>query len=419
MSTSLKRKRLLIFLANLLLMLFCGLLYAWTIFVTPLESEFGWSRAQTSLTFTLSLSCSTLAAGFASKIAEKLGRRRLTLLAGLVVGAGMAGVSFVNSLWQLYVLYGLVCAVAIGVVYNLTLGTIVRWYPDKSNLVTGGLLMGFGLGGMALGSVAAFLIHLFEWRIAFQVLGASGFVIFILCAFSVELPTPELSEALAPFRKSPESVKSRDYTPSTMIRTRAFWNYVLWYVPISAIGLTVSGHSSPIAQSIGLDVNTAAFYAGCVSALNGFGRVMFGRVLDTKGRKPAVLIVNSFVTVGILLLIASLFLGAKPLLLAAFVLTGLGYGGGPVMSTNVVKSFFGEANYGSNIGFGNYTIIAGAVIGPYFGGLLYQSQGYLAVSVALLVLAACSILFCRKIFVPSEEELRVRGGSMKEMPKVS
>ena len=386
-----------IVVTNVFLMLFCGMLYAWAIFVAPLEQEFGWTRSQTSLTFTLSLVFSTIAAGTASFIAKKVKPQAIVFFAAIIAGAGMTAVSKIQSLGQLYLLYGVICAVAIGFVYNLTLSNIVPWFLDKPGLITGVLLMAFGMGGMVLGSFASMIIGSFGWRTAFVVLGVFTFVIMLCFSFFVRKPNEEETMALG-FTQSEVSVNEQiEHTPKMMIKTKFFMVFVLWYIPITVVGLTMASHSAPIAQAIGVTAASSAVYAGTISLCNGLGRVVFGYILDNFGKKLATYLANGIMVFGSVLLIVALCLSSKLLLFICFIAIGLSFGGGPVLSMGLVKNYFGNKYYGQNIGIANMTIIAGAVIGPYCGGLLYQASGYFAVAAALFVFAAASLVMSKKV----------------------
>ena len=119
-------------LADLLLLLMAGILYGWSVFVTPLEAEFGWLRSQTSFTYTLTVACNTLAGVGAAYLSKKLPRRKIIRLAALFALGGMLLASATKSLWQLYVGYGVLFGAAAGMVYNAVLSTVVvvPAYPD-------------------------------------------------------------------------------------------------------------------------------------------------------------------------------------------------------------------------------------------------------------------------------------------------
>ena len=115
-------------------LLFSGLVYAWSVLSGPIAAEFPrWTTAQLSLTFTIVMSFFWISA--------------LLFLAGFLLTAGM------RSLPMLYVGFGVVCGLASGFSYNAVLGTVGAWFPDKQGLVSGILLMGFGLSSYLIGKL--------------------------------------------------------------------------------------------------------------------------------------------------------------------------------------------------------------------------------------------------------------------------
>lgn len=404
MKRQIKRRRLLIAACNTTAMLFSGLIYAWAIFVAPLESEFGWTRADTSLTFTLSLVFSTLAASVASILAKRIPSQRIVLGSSMVVGLSMLAVSRVTVLWQLYLLYGIICASAIGFVYNLTLGTIMPWFRDCPSLISGVLLMAFGMGGMVLGSLASIIIQAFGWRTAFAVLGIIGFLVLATCAFFIRAPNSAEEEQLG-FSTANTKDIAISHSPKEMVSTPFFKRYILWYIPIIAVGLTIANHSAPIAQTMGVTVATSAVFSGVVSVCNGAGRIIFGAVLDCKGTGFTTLVVNGLTIFWCLLLLLSVLMASPMLLLLTFVIGGLSYGAGPVLAMGLIKGFFGTRDYAINIGIANLTIIAGSVVGPYVGGLIYQQHGYTAVAIMLVIFSLVTMFFCKRIITPKPDDL--------------
>lgn len=407
MKRQIKQKRLLIAACNTTAMLFSGLIYAWAIFVAPLEAEFGWTRADTSLTFTLSLVFSTLSASVASMVAKKTPSQRIVLCSSLVVGLSMLAVSRITVLWQLYLLYGIICAAAIGFVYNLTLGTIMPWFRDCPSLISGVLLMAFGMGGMVLGSLASVIIQRFGWRTAFVVLGVIGFLVLATCAFFIRVPNAQEEQQLG-FSTAVTGDIIISHTPKEMISTPFFRRYVIWYIPIIAAGLTIANHSAPIAQTMGITVAASAVFSGVVSLCNGAGRVIFGAVLDRKGTGFTTAVVNGLTICWCLLLLLAVLLASPTLLLLAFITGGLAYGAGPVLAMGLIKGVFGTRDYAVNIGIANLTIIAGSVVGPYAGGLIYQQCGYPAVAILLVVFSLITMVFCKRIIAPKPDDLTVR-----------
>lgn len=373
-------------LADLLLLLMAGILYGWSVFVTPLEAEFGWLRSQTSFTYTLTVACNTLAGVGAAYLSKKLPRRKIIRLAALFALGGMLLASATKSLWQLYVGYGVLFGAAAGMVYNAVLSTVVLWFPHTPTTISGFLLMSYGFSAAVFGPLSNLGIERFGWRTTFRALGVLALVIYAVCAQLVRCPTQEEAALLPQAAKAKTAAAGRDMEPKQMLRQRSFWLYACWTVLMASVGMALSGHASPIAQSLGYTAGAAAMFAGLVSVCNGAGRLIFGTVYDRLGRKT-LLVVPAVCVLGSATLMLACSAVLPWLLVPAFLLLGLSFGASPVCSTGFIKSTYGAAYYSMNLGLANLAVLISAYVGPYVSGLLFERSGYSAVYVMMLGLA--------------------------------
>lgn len=136
----------------------CGLLlYAWSVFIQPLSAEFGWSRAEISMAFgicTLVFGLTTFAAG---KMSDRYGPRVVVAIGSLILGPGFMSAGFVETKWQLYLTYGLICGIGGGMVYLSPIATAPKWWPGRTALATGFAVVGLGLGSFIMAPLAAIL----------------------------------------------------------------------------------------------------------------------------------------------------------------------------------------------------------------------------------------------------------------------
>jgi len=187
--------------AGALLLLFLGLIYAWSIFVSPLEKEFGWLRSETQLTFTICMSCFCLGGMAGGVLCKKIGSRGTMFISAALLGAGFLLTSFTSGKIELYLYYGVLCGLGIGLSYNAVIGTVGRWFPDRPGLCSGILLMGFGLGSFLLGTAASELINLLGWRQTFVYFAAAFAAVVVIAALVIK-PPKEGDELPAPAAKA-------------------------------------------------------------------------------------------------------------------------------------------------------------------------------------------------------------------------
>jgi MFS transporter, OFA family, oxalate/formate antiporter len=372
---------------GIVLFLFLGLLYAWSLFIAPLEKDFGWTRAQTSLIFTISIIFFCLGGIAGGFITGRKSPGFTILISAILLLCGFAASSQINSLIGIYITYGVISGFGIGLSYNAVISTVTRWFPEKPGVISGFLLMGFGLGAMLLGSTANTLIKAIGWRETFLVLGvAFGIVVFIGSRLLV-LPPSDYVFPKAVARAKGADIVGMEIDSSLMLKRPTFWKYLVWSVLSTAMGLALIGHAAPFA----IDLNGkewVALVVGLFSVFNGLGRVFLGAICDRIGLKKTMTIINTTYLTAIALLIAAAVSKSIPLLLVGFMVTGLSYGGVPTMNTVFANSFYGKKYFPQNLGLVNTSLIGAAIIGPYVAGTLRTASGsYLSTLYAMAILA--------------------------------
>ena len=151
-----------------------GSLYAWSVFVAPLEKEFGWTRAQTSLVYTIAIVCFALSFMVAGRIQDLKGPKICAAIGGVLVSAGFFLASWTNSLAGLYLCLGVIVGLGNGFGYATPMPVASKWFPDKRGLVVGLMVAGYGAGSAILGPLATRLIATLGWRPTVQILGCDA-----------------------------------------------------------------------------------------------------------------------------------------------------------------------------------------------------------------------------------------------------
>src|SRR5687768_3144652 len=152
-----------------------GSLYAWSVFVLPLEKEFGWTRAQTSWVFTIAIVVFAAAFVLAGRIQDKRGPRICAAIGGTLVGLGFFLASWTTSLTFLYLIFALI-GVGNGFGYATPVPVASKWFPDKRGLVVGLMVGGYGGGSAIVGPLAIRLIAGVGWAATVQIPGVEVFV---------------------------------------------------------------------------------------------------------------------------------------------------------------------------------------------------------------------------------------------------
>lgn len=150
-----------------------------------------------------------------------------------------------------------------------------------------------------------------------------------------------------------------------MLRRRNFWIYFVWAIILSAAGLAIINSSAPYAQLfVGENLTLAASIAGIVSIANGVGRVIFGGMFDKVGYRLTMLVDCVAYVIAALVLMASFGTKSMVILVIAFILIGLAYGGVTPTNSAFIAYFFGRENYAVNFPIVNLNLIIASFLGP-------------------------------------------------------
>ena len=139
---------------GVLILLFAGMVYAWSVLSGPIAQEFPeWTKAQLSLTFTIVMILFCVGCMVGGFLSGKVSAKIYVWAAAVMFLGGFMLSARITSLMGLYIGFGVICGFASGLAYNAVMGTISRWFPDKQGLISGVLLMGFGLSSFLVGKI--------------------------------------------------------------------------------------------------------------------------------------------------------------------------------------------------------------------------------------------------------------------------
>ena len=378
--------------------LYFGSAYSFSIFLAPLQREFGWTRAQVSLAFTLSITFIAVGVLAGGRWHDRKGPAPVALTGALLFSAGIFLSRYTHALWWLYSCYGVLVGFASGVGYVCPLGVGMKWFPEKRGLVTGLMVMGYGAGSALIAPLAGLLLHRYGWRDTFALLGLGFLVITTTGSLSLRNP-PEGWRPKGSLPPSPGEASFRtlrDYPPGEMLRTGTFYRMWVAYAFGTAAGLMVIGHLAAFAEGAGFSAREAALSVGVLSAGNGFGRIGSGWMSDHIGRTRTLALVMG---VTALLLLFEPRVGTVPLLFGSVFLIGYCYGSQLAVFPSATADFFGIRNLGNNYGLLLTAWGTAGIIGPMAGGKIFDAtksyQAAFLIAAALALSAAVVIATVR------------------------
>lgn len=392
-------KRWLIAVMGTLVHLCLGTVYAWSFFQKTVSETFGWSNSETAWAFSLAIFMLGVTASWGGQNLQKFGPRKLALIGAFLYALGYIISYFAlknESLWLLYFGYGIVGGIGLGLAYVTPVATVSKWFPDKQGLVTGMVVMGFGLGALLMSKLLApIFLEYFEKDLAktFLAIGITLLVLLPFFASFLNLPTEE---------KSAEISAEKLSATKEILSPNFIFIWIIFMFNVVA-GMIFISFQSPLLQDLlkseNVNLDTATLEKSgatliAISALfNGLGRFFWGSVSDKLGR------VSTF---RLLLLIeaavfASLIFIKSPILFSVGVcLILLNYGGGFGVLPSLIKDFFGTKLmpiiYGAALTAWGIGGILGPQITAYMKDHFAENAGMYAYKVALVLIISGIVL---------------------------
>ncbi len=303
---------------------------------------------------------------FGGQIMEKLSPRNLTIIGGIIVGAGWFLSSFATSIGMLTLTYGVIAGGGVGLAYGCPLAVCARWFPDKKGLAVGLSLAGFGGSALLTAKIADILITSAGLAATFKYFGIA--FLFIIVILSLPLKFPTAGWKPAGWTPAAGTVTAAELTTGEMVKTGSFWGLFLCYIIGCLAGLMAIGISSTVGtEVIKIDKAAAASLVGIFAIFNAIGRPIFGTLTDKITPRGAA-ILNLLIV-----LIASIMMlqakeGGQGLYTISFMGFWLCLGGWLAIAPTATATFFGIRNYARNYGVVFFAYGIGAILGGLISG---------------------------------------------------
>jgi MFS family permease len=274
-----------------------GEVYAFSVFKTPLVDHFETKLTPIGIIFSIAIGMLGLSAAFGGRWVERAGPRKAMALAavcwasGFVIGA--LGVA-TDQLWLVYLGYGVIGGIGLGIGYISPVSTLIKWFPDRPGMATGLAIMGFGGGALIASPLTNKLLSTYASRPqdaivpAFLTLAAIYFVAMMAGALTVRVPAADWKpEGWTPPQDDRRLVTRGNVTATNAIKTPQFW--MLWTVLFCNVtaGIGILEQAAPMIQDFFSSVSAAAAagFVGVLSLCNMTGRFVWSSTSDVVGRK--------------------------------------------------------------------------------------------------------------------------------------
>jgi MFS transporter, OFA family, oxalate/formate antiporter len=357
-----------------------GSVYAWSNFTAPLKDMFGWSDSEVALTFSIAILFLGLSAAFLGHFVEKYGPKKAGLLAAIFFGIGITGSGLavdIGSKYMLYVFYGALGGIGLGVGYIAPVSTLVKWFPDRRGLATGLAIMGFGFAAAISSPIMNSLIESVGIANTFYILGLSYFAIMTLSSLYLEKPAegwlPEGFKAKIESGKARPATELSQLTANEAVKTKRFWYlWLMLFINITC-GIAILAVAKPLAmESIGIDMAAAAALVGAIGIFNGLGRIGWASLSDYIGRP------NTYTAFFVLQIIMFYFLpqvSIQWLFMVMLIVVYTCYGGGFASIPAYIGDLFGTKQLGAIHGYILTAWAAAGLVGPLFAAWIKDTTG--------------------------------------------
>ena len=385
---------------GVLMNLALGVIYAWSVFVAPFEADFGWTRTQVSVVFTiaiLSVGSWFVVAGF---LQDRFGPRPVAAVGGVLYALGFFLASQTESLVWLYVTFGALAGAGNGFGYAIPIPVCSKWFPDRRGLAVGLVVGGYGAGSGIYGPLAReVLIPAYGWQGTMRISALVFLVMTLAAAWLLRNPPPGWrppTAAPAAGGAPKPAPASRDFATGEMVRTPTF--YLLWiaYCLGSAAGLMVISQLVPVGQAAGLGAAAAlGLTIGAVG--NTGGRVLSGWMSDAFGRLNTLRLMVLLSAAALPLF--HLFAGQVALFYLLLVVIYYCYGTLLSVFASTCADFYGTRHMGVNYGLLFSAWGVAGVVGPVIAGRVFDAYGdyrfAFHLAAGLSVVALIALAFAR------------------------
>ncbi|MES1923840.1 OFA family MFS transporter [Salinisphaera sp. T31B1] len=371
--------------AALCIHLCIGEVYAFSVFKLPLTRILGvtesapddWSQPTLAWIFSLAIAVLGLSAAFGGQWLERVGPRKAMALAAACFGGGFIVSAFgvwTHQIWLIYLGYGVLGGIGLGIGYISPVSTLIKWFPDRPGLATGMAIMGFGGGAMIGSPLSTALMAFFSGPdsvgvgSAFMAMGVIYFLFMMVGSLIVRIPAKDWKPAgFDPERdgKQDKMITRNHVHVNESMKTPQF--YFIWLVLFLNVtaGIALLEQASPMAQEmVGVSAAAAAGFVGVLSIFNMAGRFFWASLSDYIGRK---LTYVCFFVIGMVLyaLVPNVAAGGNVVffVLACCIIVSM-YGGGFATVPAYLRDIFGTMHVGAIHGRLLTAWSAAGVVGP-------------------------------------------------------
>jgi OFA family oxalate/formate antiporter-like MFS transporter len=362
-----------------------GSVYAWSVLTNPIIAETGWQLSQVTFAFSLAILFLGFSAGFLGNRITVWGPKKSGFIAAGCFTTGLLGSAlaiYIHNLWLLYLFYGVIGGIGLGIGYISPVATLLKWFPNNRGFAGGCAVMSFGFSALIAGPLMSWLVVQVGVENTFVIMAVIYFIIMRLSALGLHNPPAEVaSETLKVINDSKPKYLNID--TNAAMKTPDFW--ILWtifFINISC-GIALLSIASPLAENVGMTPYEAAGMVGMIGLLNGGGRIFCASASDYLGRP------NTYIAFFLIEIIAFWILSftSNPYLFQSIIFVIVAcYGGGFSCMPAYISDIFGTKWLSAIHGRILTAWGVAGIVGPMTITLLYEKFGTHVISLRIFTL---------------------------------
>lgn len=374
-----------------IILLFMGIGYAFSLFVAPIEEDLGLTRSDTSSVFTLCFLCFALGSLITGFMLRKLSPKLLLRVGAVMLLAGFMLSTRASKVWHLYLSYGVLCGYAIGIAYNTMISLLPLYFHDQIGVATGILLMGYAMSTTVLGPVCQWGIAACGWKTVFLVLGICCFLILVLGSLVIHMPD-EKEKALLP-KAAVSTGGGRELPPSGILRTGSYYVFLMVYITIGGVGMSVINHGAmALREDLQVASGLSALLVGFICLFNGVGRVLWGMIYDRIGGARCLRYLGVLLVLGMSMAWGSLLLWNIPMAVLGMSLAMFCYGGSSSLAPILVRDLFGDTYFSMNFAVTNIGTMILSSVPAFIGAIQTRTHSYVVPFMVLMGFAVTALI---------------------------
>ncbi|MFC1929044.1 MFS transporter [Chloroflexota bacterium] len=361
--------------AFFILMIVFGAEISFGVFLKPLLDEFGWTRTVISGAYSLKMVLSGVFAIVAGRLCDRFGPRLVVTCCGFFVGLSYLLMSQISTIWQIYLIYGVLLSMgAVGCMVPL-LSTVARWFVKRRGLANSIVMSGNSVGMIIMPTLANQLISTYSWRFSYVIIGLMALAVTVIVAQFLRRDPRQIGLAAYgadSVSSDSSNLEIQGFSFQEAIRIRQLWIICVMMLCLGFCIHTVYVHIVPHATDIGVSASAAATILSTVGIINTGSKIGMGSIVDRIGNRRVLIIIFILMLVAFLWLPFASELRMLYIFAAAF---GIALGGLGAVHSPMVAEFFGLRAHGAIYGLTMLSGCIGNAVGPLVAGRIFDIRG--------------------------------------------